>query len=358
MVADAVCPNRSPQTGFPVYQGKIRETSSFWTFCARCPPANVGNSSVYRALFECGIRELKLRKQGNLVEPTGKSSKPAGSSAVQFRSAKKPARISKKVELGGEPATFKGVAELIVRDPGDVEWLAAGLRNWVWPQERWPTFLRNPESDRGMFKSMTEARWSRSKLIKALGETLPEAVDTLSDLLKDFAFASFIADEQLGRDFGPLQRVHLLGLLHEVKRRSQAISRYPAFVSESGKTKAGRNIPLAPDQIDERVACASAVNVAREMLTKAPLTIRQASKAAHLLYELGIAPAGRCDLVGRISRWSSDPLPAWTPYFRKAREPHPMLEKLNGMLADQLKGVRDCYARNSAAAQDPVRQAE
>ena len=168
-MADPVCPNRSPQTGFPVYQGKIRETSSFWTFCARCPPANVGNSSVYRALVECGIRELKLRKQGNLVEPTGKSSKPAGSSAVQFRSAKKPARISKKVELGGEPATFKGVAELIVRDPGDVEWLAAGLRNWVWPQERWPTFLRNPESDRGMFKSMTEARWSRSKLIKALG---------------------------------------------------------------------------------------------------------------------------------------------------------------------------------------------
>jgi hypothetical protein len=193
---------------------------------------------------------------------------------------------------------------------------------------------------------------------QSAGKTLPEAVDTLSDLLKDFAFASFIADEQLGRDFGPLQRVHLLGLLHEVKRRSQAISRYPAFVSESGKTKAGRNIPLAPDQIDERVACASVVNVAREMLTEEPLTIRQASKAAHLLYELGIAPAGRCDLVGRISRWSSDPLPAWTPYFRKARAPHPMLEKLNGMLADQLKGVRDCYARNSAAAQDPVRQAE
>jgi hypothetical protein len=85
------------------------------------------------------------------------------------------------VELGSEPATFQGVAELIVRDPGDVEWLAAGLRNWVWPQERWPTFLRDPKSDRSKFKSMAEARWSRSKLIKGLGETLPEAVDTLSD---------------------------------------------------------------------------------------------------------------------------------------------------------------------------------
>jgi hypothetical protein len=262
------------------------------------------------------------------------------------------------VDLGSEPATFEGVAELIVRDPGDVEWLAAGLRYWVWPQERWPTKLRDPKSDRGMFKSMAEARWSRSKLIKRLGEALPEAVDTLSDLLKDFAFFSFIADQQLGRDFGPVQGGHLLGLLYEVKRRSEAVSRYPAFVSESGKTKAGRNIPLAPDQIDERVACASAVNVTRAMLTEEPLTIRQASKAAHFLFELGMAPAGRCDLVERISRWSSDPLPAWKPYFRKARAPHPMLEKLNRMLAADLRGARDFFARNSAAAQDPVRQAE
>ena len=357
-MADAVRPNRSPQAQFPVYQGKLEETASFWTYCARCPPANVGNSSVDRALFEFGIREFKLRKQGSLIEPTGKYSKPVGSPAVRPRSAKRPARISKKVELGSEPATFKGVAELIVRDPDDVEWLAAGLRNWVWPQEQWPTFLRDPKADRGMFKSMAESRWSRSKLIKGLGETLPEAVDTLSDLLTDFAFFSFISDQQLGRDFGPLQRSDLLSLLREVKSRSQAISRYPAFVSESGKTKAGRNIPLAPDQIDERVACASAVNVAREMLTEEPLTIRQASKAAHFLYELGMAPAGRCDLVDRISRWSSDPLPAWTPYFRKARAPHPMLAKLNWMLADQLKGVRDFYARNAATAQDPARHAE
>ena len=301
---------------------------------------------------------MKLRKQGNLIERTGKSSNSAGSAAVRSRSAKKPAKISKKVELGGEPATFKGVAELIVRDPSDVEWLAAGLRNWVWPQERWPTILRNPKSDRGMFKTMAEARWSRSKLIKALGETLPEAVDILSDLLKDFAFFSFIADEQLGINFGPLQHVNLLGLLYEVKRRSEAVSRYPAFVSDSGKTKAGRSIPLAPDQIDGRVACASAVKVAREMLTEEPLTIRQASKAAHFLYELGMAPAGRCDLVKRIAGWSSDPLNAWSPYFRKARAQHPMLEKLNGMLADQLKGVRDFYARGPTAARDPARQAE
>jgi hypothetical protein len=71
-----------------------------------------------------------------------------------------------------------------------------------------------------------------------------------------------------------------------------------------------------------------------------------------------MAPAGRCDLVERIAQWSSDPLNAWSPCFRKARAWHPMLEKLNGMLADQLKGVRDFYESNSVAAQDPVRQAE
>jgi DNA modification methylase len=47
-----------------------------------------------------------------------------------------------------------------------------------------------------------------------------------------------------------------------------------------------------------------------------------------------MAPAGRCDLVERINRWSSNPLTVWTPYFRKAHAKHPMLEKLNGMLAE------------------------
>jgi hypothetical protein len=39
-----------------------------------------------------------------------------------------------------------------------------------------------------MFKAMADDRWSRSKLIKAVGETLPQAVDTLSNLLRDSAF--------------------------------------------------------------------------------------------------------------------------------------------------------------------------
>jgi hypothetical protein len=299
-----------------------------------------------------------LAKEGNLFEGTGKSSNTARSAAVRSRSARKPARISKKVELGREFATFEGVAKLIVRDPSDVEWLAAGLRDWVWPQERWPPSLRNEKDDRGMFKMMADARWSRSRLIKALGETLPQAIDTVSNLLRDSAFFSFIADEQFGVNFGALDRVSLFGLLYEVKRRSEAVSHDPAFVSERGKTKAGRNIPLAPDQVDERVACASAVEVARKMLAEEPLTIRQASKAAHFLCELGMAPAGRCDLVERISRWGSDPLNAWSPYFRKARAKHRVLEELNRMLADRLKEVRDFYARQSSADQDSARPAE
>jgi hypothetical protein len=261
------------------------------------------------------------------------------------QSSGKSARTSRRVELGNEPATFERVAELIVQDAGDVEWLARGLRNWVWPQEGWPQKLRSPQSDLGMFQSMAQGRWSRAELIKALRDTVPQAAETLSDLLRDFALSNFLTDEQLGTDFGPLQRVHLLSLLHEVKRRSEAVSRFRAFISESGKTKAGRNRPLAPDQIDERVACASAIKVARQLLTEEPLTLRQASKAAHLLYELGMAPAGRFDLVARKGGWGGDPLNSWSPYFRKARSAHRMLERLNGMLADQLKVARDLHAR-------------
>jgi hypothetical protein len=52
------------------------------------------------------------------MERTGKSSNVTQSTTARPQAAKKPARISKKVELGSEPVTFDAVAKLIVRDLG------------------------------------------------------------------------------------------------------------------------------------------------------------------------------------------------------------------------------------------------
>jgi hypothetical protein len=250
-------------------------------------------------------------------------------------------------ELRNEAPTFKDVARLIAEEEGDVEWLADGLRSWIWPQERWPQAARKRGHGLGMFADMVRVRWSRARLHKALKVTLPSAADTLTDLLADWALFSFLTDERLGPGFGPLDRVALGNLLHEIRRRCRQASQFPDLVSEDGKPKAGRNRALAPGQIDEKVACASAIAAAWRFTRGKPLgpRVRRAAKAADLLFDLGMAPAGRFDLVETRRGWGADPLNAWPPYFKAALAPNPVLDRMNAMLTEALHFARESSCR-------------
>jgi hypothetical protein len=58
-------------------------------------------------------------------------------------------------------SSFEQVARLIAANESDVGWLAAGLRQWVWPQEGTPASLRcQPELGSGLIdhsQNMTAA---------------------------------------------------------------------------------------------------------------------------------------------------------------------------------------------------------
>lgn len=68
-------------------------------------------------------------------------------------------------ESRDEAPTFEKVARLIAEEEFDVEWLAGGLRGWIWPQERYPASARkyghglgDLMSDWGLFGFLTDER--------------------------------------------------------------------------------------------------------------------------------------------------------------------------------------------------------
>jgi hypothetical protein len=88
-------------------------------------------------------------------------------------------------ESRDEAPTFEKVVRLIAEEEFDVEWLADGLRGWIWPQERYPASARKYGHGLGMFADIARTRWSRAKVLKELKETLPGVADTLTDLMSD-----------------------------------------------------------------------------------------------------------------------------------------------------------------------------
>jgi hypothetical protein len=260
-------------------------------------------------------------------------------------------------ERRNEVPTFEDVARLIAEEEGDVEWLGDGLRAWIWPQERYPQAARKYGHGLGMFADMARVRWSRARLLKALKQKLPSAANTVTDMLADWALFGFLTDERLGPGFGPLDLVTLSKLLHEIRRRCGQASQFPELVSEDGKPKAGRNKALAPGQIDEKVACASVVVVAWKFTRGKPLgpRVRRAAQAADLLFDLGMAPTGRFDLVKRRRGWGEDPLNAWRPYFKAALAPSPVLDRINEMqFVPALRFARDHHAGGSGRQTSPA----
>jgi hypothetical protein len=69
-------------------------------------------------------------------------------------------------ELDRDAATFADVARVIAEEEDDDEWLAAGLRSWIWPQERWPESARNFGAGLGMFADLDRVLWPRAQLVK------------------------------------------------------------------------------------------------------------------------------------------------------------------------------------------------
>ena len=238
-----------------------------------------------------------------------------------------------------DASTFETIARLIASCETDVGWLALGLRDWVWPQEG--AVPRFPRADRARFFRNHRRRplVAETLFASSAQKTLPDASKRVSELANDFAISSYLTDKQFGKESMFFRSLRLHSLLHELTRRCGAVRLSPDLVSASGKAKSGRNNSLAPDQVDEKVACASAIGIAWEFARGEPpgSYVPDAGKAAELLLAMGMAPPGQFDLVVPRTSWSGRPAYAWPPYFEKAREPSPMLLKWRRMLEQRLR---------------------
>ncbi len=244
------------------------------------------------------------------------------------------------------PPSFDVAARLIAGTDGDAEWLASGVRNWIWPQERWPSSLRKSGSELGMFAALANMQWLRVDLVKKLSDEVPQAVNTLSELLANWPLMKFLDGERLGPGFGPHEQVILAQLLFELRRRCAEVTRFPELLSD-GKPNPGRSRALAPGQVDAKAVCASTVVVAWKFIHGKPPGPRtgQAAQAAEHLFALGAAPAGRFDLVRWRATDAEDPLKFWSRYFKIALAPNPVLERLNDMFVDLLVAARISHRR-------------
>lgn len=258
------------------------------------------------------------------------------------------------LESRDEAPTFENVARLIVEEERDVVWLAGGLRAWIWPQERHPPAARKYGHGLGLFADIERVRWPRARLLKALTKKLPRAADTIRELMADMTVFDFLTDSRLGQGFGPLDRVTLGNLLHEIRRRCLQASQFPELVSKDGKPKAGRNKVWAPGWVDGKVACASAVAVAWKFTRGDPLgpRVKAAAEAADLLFDLGMVRAGRFDLIKRRRGWGDNRFNAWRPYFKAALASSPALDRMNEMLVHLLQSARDYHVVDRG---DPIR---
>lgn len=93
---------------------------------------------------------------------------------------------------------------------------------------------------------------------------------------------------------------------------------------------------------------ASAVAAAWKFTRGKPRSASYIRRAAEAADDLGMAPAGRFDLVKRRRVWGDDPLHAWPPYFKAALAPNPVIDRMDEMLfVPALKIARDHHARRS-----------
>ena len=237
-------------------------------------------------------------------------------------------------EVHSEAPTFEGVARLVAEKEDDVEWLADGVRSWIWPQERWPQGVREFGSDLGMFADLARVRWSRTRLLKALKETLPERRERLNRDAGGLAADALPHCRTAWPGFGPLEQVALAKLLHQICRRCGEASRFSEIVSADGKAKAGSEQGTGARAGRRKGGlCEHRSGRVEVRSRKAARPACQAScpgRRSSIRARNG--PAGRFDLVARRQGWGEDPLKAWPPHFKAAIAPNPVLDRLNEMV--------------------------
>jgi hypothetical protein len=158
-----------------------------------------------------------------------------------------------------------------------------------------------------------------SSQLNLLGTGLDERLENLSDGAKlvarefrDPALSEFLKAEQI---IGPPPPTKELGaLLREIRRQADAALLSPSLANKAGKTKAGRSRALPPDASSAPAFCAAVILEAWAYFHNGEYPLDDDPRIADAAEEYWRACGGT------TNSWSDNPLNAWRPYFKKARE--------------------------------------
>jgi len=217
----------------------------------------------------------------------------------------------------GKQYTFEDVARLVCKGADPPEGLVRHLRFWARPMEGFPKIELEPPLGR---KQMVDA-------LKELSSAADVILGSLARQPMEFVMAP---------KYPPFDRILLIDLLWDLKRRCHDSIFSPPLASAKGGVKRGPGHIAHPDGTNPMLFCAGAILLAWRVLHGAYPGSRNpfAAEAAEAMFRLATGPAGKADSQPkRSSRAAAHPCQGHDAGFgdkcrAKARESAPWPARL------------------------------
>ncbi len=220
----------------------------------------------------------------------------------------------------GKQYTFGDVARLVCKGADPPEGLVRHLRSWARPLEGFPKIEREPPLGR---KQMVDA-------LKDLSAAADVILRGLAGQPMNFVMAP---------KYHPFDRILLIKLLWDLKRRCHDSVFSPPLSSAKGGVKRGPGSIAHPDGTSPMLFCAGAILLTWRVLHGAYPGSRNpvAAEAAEALFRLATGPAGKAESQHKRSSRGENPLTAWRRPFEVARAKELILGPLHDIYLRNLR---------------------
>ena len=217
----------------------------------------------------------------------------------------------------GKQYTFEDVARFVCKGADPPEGLVRHLRSWARPMEGFPNIEQEPPLGR---KQMVDA-------LKDLSAAADVILGGLAGQPMKFVMAP---------RYPPFDRILLIDLLWDLKRRCHDSVFSPPLSSAKGGVKRGPGPIAHPDGTNLMVFCAGAILLAWRVLHGAYPGSRN-PVAAEALFRLATGPPGKADSQSKRASRGKNPLTAWRGPFEVARAKEPILGPLHDIYLRNLR---------------------
>ena len=220
----------------------------------------------------------------------------------------------------GKQYTFEDVARLVCKGADPPEGLVRHFRSWARPLEGLPKIEQEPPL-------------ARKQMVDALKD-LSGAADVILRGLTGQPMKFVMAPK-----YRPFDRILLIDLLWDLKRRCHDSVFSPPLSSAKGGVKRGPGPIAHPDVTNPMLFCAGAILLAWRVRHGAYPGSRNpgAAEAAEALFHLMTGPAGKAESQHERAISGDNPLTAWRSPFEVARAKEPILGPLHDIYLRNLR---------------------